>query len=250
MPITKLTRDLLPAFIYLTDLIIEDDGYSPDFKKMMIESETLGFDVSMVTFRRAFQLREQLQSDTLLDREVYLPKIEVLNALTGYYYHSNPDSFKDFIKMNQDEIDAHYQSHTPQSNVVDFVFLNKKTRKELLERKLKEMEGLEKELQEATLNNFLKEVSPKTKEKLSKMGSPETVKNDLVDHLQQEIKRTKKAVKRLRIFFGMTVFWFSKEELVDVKEFVVNSYIENQDGLEAGAEDDDEMDDDLWDLLI
>ena len=249
MPITKLTRDLLPAFIFLTDLIIEDDGYSPDFKNMMIESESLGFDVSMVTFRRAFQLREQLQSDTLLGREVYLPKIEVLNALTRYYYHSNPDSFKEFIKLNRVEIDAHYKNHTPQSDVVDFVFLNKKTQKELLERKLKEMERLKEELQETTLNNFLKEVSPKTQEKLSKIGPPETVKNDLIVHLQQEIKRTKKAIKRLRIFFGMTVFWFSKEELVDVKEFVVNSYIENQEGLEAGAEEEDEMDDDLWDLL-
>ena len=249
MPITKLTRELLPAFIFLTDLIIEDDGYSPDFKEMMIASETLGFDVSMVTFRRAFQLREQLQSDTLLEREVFIPKIEVLNALTRYYFHSNPDSFKDFIKLNQVEIDAHYKNHTPHSHVIDFVFLNKKTQKELLERKLNEMEGLKVELQKATLNDFLKEVSPKTKERVSKLGSPETVKNELLDHLQQEIKRTKRAIKRLRILFGMTIFWFSKEELIDVKEFVVNTYIENQEGLEAGAEEEDDMDDDLWDLL-
>jgi hypothetical protein len=47
----------------------------------------------------------------------------------------------------------------------------------------------------------------------------------------------------------MTIFWFSKEELIDVKEFVVNTYIENQEGLEAGAEEEDDMDDDLWDLL-
>lgn len=251
-----LSKEDLPAFIYLTDQIVNYDFNSEkgDVQNIykLIATEGVGLrkvSISDKTIRRAFNLRENLRKGSLVFKDFNKPELNTLNVLTFFYFQDEKITrFKAFSKAFKPEIDEYFKNNKPTDEIIDLIFKKTpekinllKANKEYLEEVLdmvtkSDFERLKIEIENSNrqLKEFQKQVSKDFK-----------LQQELIAHLKERITKIEKEKQRagflFRIFGSIGLFLapISSYDSISI-ENVISDFID-----EYSDFDEDDLTDDL-----
>lgn len=197
MPITRLSEVYLPAFIYITDLILADEP-DIDFKKIAEEGVPDKKEIDTRTIKRAFVLREEL-SKNILEQKVYRPSIKTLNTLCGYYFENPEERFLKINKTYKKEIQEYYNTNMPKPEVINAVFNPKPEKIVLIETKQHNYAKLKTMVEHQEINTVVSDMEKKVQlrfELLQKKMDDLAIKTQIINHLEIKIEELEKKLKQ------------------------------------------------------
>lgn len=244
---TILTKEHLPAFIYLTDQIIAYDFESKDAEVdniySMIADSGPGANNGSISSRsisRAFNLRKNLRRGKIVAKDFSRPHIRTLNTLTLFHYEGeHPTRFKIFEKTYKEDISRYYEANRPSEEIVALIFKKRPEKQELFARKQEDLEDLLARVVESTIDDLKKELS-ESKERFEafqrKTNDDIKVQNGLIAHLKIEIKKMQSKRKRAALiyrFFGSFGLFLVQTDYRDIRiDDVFDDYLDDFDGIE------------------
>lgn len=198
MPITKLTEKYLPAFIYITDLILVDEA-TIDYKKIAEEGVAAKKEIDARTIKRAFDLREELAKNKL-ERKIYKPTLKTLNVLCAYYFENPEEKFLKIAKGYRKKIEEHYTQHSPKTAVIQAVFKAKPEKIQFLEQQQSQYIQLKETVEQQPLNALVTSMEQKLLQRFEdlqkKMNDDLVIKTGMIAHLEIRIEELQQKLKQ------------------------------------------------------
>lgn len=237
-----LSKEDLPAFIYLIDQIISYDSNSErgDVQNIykLIATEGVGHrkvSITDKTIRRAFNLRENLREGHVVFKDFNKPQLNTLNVLTLFYFQDEKITrfkrFKAFKKAFKIEINEYYKSNKPSNEIIDLVF--RKTPEKITF--LEENKGrLEEVLDMVTKNDFeklkmeLENSNQRFKAFQKEVSKDLKLQEELIEHLKQRIIKIEKERKRANFLFrifgslGLFIAPISNYNIISTEDVISN----------------------------
>lgn len=244
---TILTKEHVPAFIYLTDQIIAYDFESENAEVTDIYSIIAdngpganNGSISARTISRAFNLRKNLRHGKIVVNNFSKPHIRTLNTLTLFYFDGeHPTRFKIFEKSFKEDIAKYYEDNRPSDEIIALIFEKKTEKQELFDRKQEDLEDLLDKVVGSTIDNLKKELS-ESKERFEafqkKTNDDIKLQNGLIAHLKTEIEKMQSKRKRAALvyrFFGSFGLFFVQTDYKEISiDNVLDDYLDDFEGIE------------------
>lgn len=249
-----LTEEHLPAFIFLIDLIANDDlSEEGDLYKDIAEFPTNP--IHPRTIRRAFNLRENLKQGRIVHKDYNRPNREALNALSYFYADNRSSKFSVFERTNKDEIERYYKDNTPRKEIIDTVFNNRPSparKLALLEEEVHELKRILVELEGGSLEYFVEDYVDMRIETLNERMGIEKTLEELKDFVESRLISSEKRLRRsawfYRVFGGIGLIFLQTPQYEDLREYILESFVSEQEldqgeGIQDSGDDEDEDDD-------
>ncbi|PCJ91960.1 MAG: hypothetical protein COA50_16050 [Flavobacteriaceae bacterium] len=241
MALTKLTEEYLPTFIYIMDLIRNEEAY-PDYKKIAKEGVGQDIEMSPRTIRRAFILREEL-GKSYLEKAIYIPTIKTLNALTAYYFDDTDVRFLAISTTHEKEIKLYFLKNKPLKSVVNEVFDSKVDKISLIKEQKRGIQDVLEELKEKSLEDFIGNIINERILAIKKKNNDDVLKEELIKYFEERIAvlegKQKKASLLFRFLGSLGLFFINITALDDSREAYINDFLDDKEGL---LDDDELMD--------
>ncbi|MDO5979250.1 hypothetical protein [Flavivirga spongiicola] len=198
MPITKLTEEYLPAFIYITDLILADEA-TIDYKKIAEEGVAAKKEIDARTIKRAFDLREELAKNRL-ERKIYKPTLKTLNVLCAYYFENPEEKFLKIAKGYREKIEEHYTKNSPTTAVIQDIFKAKPEKIQFLEQQQDQYIQLKNNVEQQPLSNLVATMEQKILQRFEdlqqKMNDDLAIKTKMIAHMEIKIDELQQKLKQ------------------------------------------------------
>ncbi|GAB1856108.1 hypothetical protein MHTCC0001_09430 [Flavobacteriaceae bacterium MHTCC 0001] len=126
----KITKEDIPALIYIIDSILTEDKSSTkslhNISFKIVDYKDNDQKVSARTIRRVFDFRQVLKGEKNYSSDyTVLPLVQSLDVFTQYYFNKMI-SFEDFAKSFSKEIKVHYQNNKPSDFILNSIFKKEK----------------------------------------------------------------------------------------------------------------------------
>lgn len=244
MPITRLSETYLPAFIYITDLILADEP-EIDYKKIADEGVADRKEIDARTIKRAFDLREALQKDKL-EQKVYKPSVKTLNTLCGYYFENPEERFLKIAKTHQKEIQDYYEQHAPKHEVIQAVFKPKPEKIAFIEEQQEQYISFKKDVEEQTLKTLVANMEQKLLMRFEnlqeKMNDDLAIKTRMIAHLEIKIEELQRKLKQANFanntLGAIGLFFVSINYDAVSTEHIFEEFLNDFEGLDEDLVDD------------
>ncbi|AUP79138.1 hypothetical protein [Flavivirga eckloniae] len=198
MPITKLTEEFLPAFIYITDQILAEED-PIDYKKIAEEGVPAKKEIDVRTIKRAFDLREELAKNKL-ERKVYKPTLKTLNVLCAYYFENPEEKFLKIAKNYREKIEEYYTEHSPKTPVIQAVFKPKPEKIQFLEQQQDQYLHLKGTVEQQSLNVLMSSMEQNLLKRFEglqqKVNDDLEIKTKMITHLENKIEELQSKLKQ------------------------------------------------------
>ncbi|MFS4448379.1 hypothetical protein [Maribacter sp. 2307UL18-2] len=236
MPITKLTKEYLAAFVYIIDLITAEEA-ELDYVKIADEGVGAKKDIDARTIKRAFELREELAKVTV-EKKVYKPSLKTLNTLTAYYFDDTDERFLNISKTHETDIKAHYEKFKPTVKVIETIFpsgpekiIHLRQQQETVEETLEDLKGEA----EQKMDLFLADMEGQIVERFKKINDQLEAKTDLITHLELQIEALQRKLKQAQFMYNtlgaLGLFFVSINYDSLDKESLVEDFLDDYEGL-------------------
>lgn len=236
MPITKLTKEYLAAFVYIIDLITAEEA-ELDYVKIADEGVGAKKDIDARTIKRAFELREELAKVTV-EKKVYKPSLKTLNTLTAYYFDDTDERFLNIAKTHETDIKAHYEKFKPTAKVIETIFpsgpekiIHLRQQQETVEETLEDLKGEA----EQKMDLFLADMEGQIVERFKKINDQLEAKTDLITHLELQIEALQRKLKQAQFMYNtlgaLGLFFVSINYDSLDKESLVEDFLDDYEGL-------------------
>lgn len=233
MTITKLTKKLVPEFLFLTDAIVDTDGDPPDYKSMVVILEDHDYFISERSLQRAFELRRHLKGEDE-DAPIVVSGKKTLDALVIYCFGGDLHTFKELLaykgtKTSKEEIVAHYEENKPSEANLKKVF-DVPRKLQLSQEHIEGLDLLLYELQNQSLENFFSGLlNERLKELQEKLGLKE-LKEELLGFIEERLAQQEKKQKRTSViyrFLGSLGLLFVGVPIIsDFKTYLLEDFLE------------------------
>ncbi len=254
MAISRLTQEHLPAFIFLTDQIIEYDFNSEraetgNIFKIIASYGPGSNDGTIVhrTVRRAFNLRKNLSAGKIVTQDYNLPEIKTLNTLTYFHYEKkSPTRFKILEKEYRKDIEEHYKNNRPSDEIIALIFEKRPEKLDFLDKKKDDLEDLVIRITERKLDGIkeeLEETKKRFEEFQARVNDDIQLQNSIIAHLRSEIAQIQSKRKHASLiyrFFGSLGLFLVP---IDYNEATLGQVLEDFMDHYEGLDLDDVLDD-------
>ncbi len=204
MPITKLTQEYLPAFIYIMDLILAEEDII-DYKKIAEEGVADKKEIDARTIKRAFDLRDELAKNEL-ERQVYKPTLKTLNVLCAYYFENTQETFLKVAKNYRQNIDDYYTKHSPKTGIIQAVFKSKPEKIEFLEQQQEQYLNIKDTIEQQPINSLVASMEQKILQRFEdlqqKMNDDLALKTRMIAHMEIKIDELQQKLKQANFMYN------------------------------------------------
>ncbi len=241
MVVTKLTRELLPHFIFLIDEIHASQSDFVEIGKLARECRDKEIDTSWHSLNRAFAFRNLFKESISPEQTFNIPKKKTLDALTKYLYGED-FIFRDLV-LNNNQIDVdnkiiqkHYLANLPNPDTLKKVFEKRPPKVEHLDNQIDAHNHFIQELKIHSLKEFIADEVNKRFEELQKEMTTELeLKKDLLSQLEDKIIELEKKRRRAHFvyrFFGMFGLFFVTIDYDEItKTEILEGFMDEYQGI-------------------